>query len=251
MFRVYFILFLLAHVLGDFYLQTGKMAEKKTKSVKWVFIHSLCYLGVMLLTGLTMMSWQMALGATVAAVLHCIIDIIKFIYVSRKSKKRKLTQIIDRNVFFIDQLIHCIILFGIAYWLVSNNVLLQPADVIANFFNILGIPVEQVLNWLFALLLIHKPANIAISKLLMLYKPVNAEEDKKNDKSAGRFIGTVERIIMLIFLSIAQYSAIGLVLTAKSIARYDRISKEKDFAEYYLLGTLISTVIVIVVSFLL
>lgn len=32
-------------------------------------------------------------------------------------------------------------------------------------------------------------------------------------------------------------SAIGLVLTAKSIARYGRISKEKNFAEYYLLGT--------------
>lgn len=51
---------------------------------------------------------------------------------------------------------------------------------------------------------------------------------------------------MLMFLSLGQYSAIGLVLTAKSIARYDRIAKDKDFAEYYLLGTLMSTLIVIV-----
>ena len=42
---------------------------------------------------------------------------------------------------------------------------------------------------------------------------------------------------------------IGLVLTAKSIARYDRISKDKDFAEYYLLGTLLSTAIAIVAAF--
>lgn len=75
--------------------------------------------------------------------------------------------------------------------------------------------------------------------------------DNKEANNAGRFIGTLERIIMLIFLSIGQYSAIGLVLTAKSIARYDRISKEKNFAEYYLLGTLISTVVAIVVSFIL
>lgn len=87
-----------------------------------------------------------------------------------------------------------------------------------------------------------------IQKLLLIYKPKSSEEDKKNDNNAGRFIGTLERIIMLIFLFIGQYSAIGLVLTAKSIARYDRISKEKDFAEYYLLGTLLSTVVVIVVS---
>lgn len=31
-------------------------------------------------------------------------------------------------------------------------------------------------------------------------------------------------------------------MTAKSIARYDRISKDQEFAEYYLLGTLLSTI---------
>ena len=43
-----------------------------------------------------------------------------------------------------------------------------------------------------------------------------------------------------------QFSAIGLVLTAKSVARYNKIAEDKDFAEYYLLGTLLSTVLVIV-----
>ncbi|WP_343250273.1 hypothetical protein [Diplocloster hominis] len=64
-------------------------------------------------------------------------------------------------------------------------------------------------------------------------------------------IGTIERLIMLIFLSLGQYAAIGLVLTAKSIARYDKIVKEPEFAEYYLLGTLLSTVSVIILSFIL
>ena len=119
---------------------------------------------------------------------------------------------------------------------------------------LIGLPIishEFVLSWILALLIIHKPANIAIQKLLLIYKPENKGIDKKTDNKDGRFIGTVERTIMLIFLAIGQYSAIGLVLTAKSIARYDRIAKEKDFAEYYLLGTLISTVVVIVVSFIL
>ena len=43
-----------------------------------------------------------------------------------------------------------------------------------------------------------------------------------------------------------QYSAIGFVLTAKSVARYDKIAKDEKFAEYYLLGTLTSTLCVIV-----
>ena len=53
---------------------------------------------------------------------------------------------------------------------------------------------------------------------------------------------------MLIFLSQSQYTAIAFVLTAKSIARYEKITTEKEFGEYYLLGTLISAVCVVVSS---
>ena len=53
---------------------------------------------------------------------------------------------------------------------------------------------------------------------------------------------------MLFFLSIKQYSSVGLVLTAKSIARYNKIAEDQKFAEYYLLGTLLSTICVLVVS---
>lgn len=40
----------------------------------------------------------------------------------------------------------------------------------------------------------------------------------KRDNNAGRFIGSIERIVMLVLISLGQYSAIGFVLTAKSIA---------------------------------
>ena len=66
----------------------------------------------------------------------------------------------------------------------------------------------------------------------------------------GDFIGTLERIIMVVLMSINQHSAVGLVLTAKSIARYDKISKDQEFAEHYLLGTLLSTLWAVGVSIL-
>lgn len=47
-----------------------------------------------------------------------------------------------------------------------------------------------------------------------------------------------------------QYAAMGLVLTAKSIARYDKITKDERFAEYYLLGTLLSTASVVLCKIL-
>lgn len=58
-----------------------------------------------------------------------------------------------------------------------------------------------------------------------------------DEKKAGGFIGFLESFIIVIFLSINQYFAIGLILTAKSIARYDKISKDQTFVEYYMLGT--------------
>ena len=151
----------------------------------------------------------------------------------------------------MDQLLHLFSLIFITYGIVINDVVVRQWKVVEEFFSIVDISEVQILQWILALLIIHKPANIAIQKLLLVYKPKNKDVDVKTDNNAGRFIGTIERIIMLIFLAIGQYSAIGLVLTAKSIARYDRISKEKDFAEYYLLGTLISTVVVITTSFIL
>ena len=67
---------------------------------------------------------------------------------------------------------------------------------------------------------------------------------------AGRKIGSIERLIMLMFIAMNQYAAMGLVLTAKSIARYDKITKNERFAEYYLLGTLLSTASVVLCKIL-
>ena len=60
---------------------------------------------------------------------------------------------------------------------------------------------------------------------------------------AGRAIGTLERWIMVTLILVGQYGLIGLVLTAKSIARFKKIEQDPEFAEYYLLGTLYSTLI--------
>ena len=58
------------------------------------------------------------------------------------------------------------------------------------------------------------------------------------------------KFLSLILLSLGEYAAVGLVLTAKSIARYDRISKDPAFAEYYLIGTLTSIIMVFVIFIL-
>ena len=68
--------------------------------------------------------------------------------------------------------------------------------------------------------------------------------------NAGQLIGYLERILILLFICATQYSAIGFVLTAKSIVRYDQITSNRKFSEYYLLGTLLSTLLVILFYFI-
>lgn len=64
-------------------------------------------------------------------------------------------------------------------------------------------------------------------------------------EGAGAFIGVVERLAITTLVALQQYGAVGFVLAAKSIARYKKIEEQKGFGEYYLIGTLTSSVIAI------
>jgi hypothetical protein len=57
-----------------------------------------------------------------------------------------------------------------------------------------------------------------------------------NNENRGEWIGVLERIITLTFVLTGSYTAVAFALTAKSIARFKELD-DKDFAEYYLLGT--------------
>lgn len=152
----------------------------------------------------------------------------------------------NSSTFVIDQTLHLICLIVLSYLWAKFNVQIREIPIVSDFFLTTGIPERLAYNWILGLLIVHKPANILIQNLIGSYKPKSEEDENSvNDNKAGRVIGTVERFIMLILIYMNQYSAIGLVLTAKSIARYDRITKDEKFAEYYLLGTLISAGIVI------
>ena len=58
-------------------------------------------------------------------------------------------------------------------------------------------------------------------------------------EKAGAMIGYLERALILTFILVKEYMAIGLVLTAKSITRFEEL-KDRSFSEYFLIGTLSS-----------
>ncbi|QUH27560.1 DUF3307 domain-containing protein [Vallitalea guaymasensis] len=61
----------------------------------------------------------------------------------------------------------------------------------------------------------------------------------KTNQKIGIKIGIIERLLVIIFVAMGQYSAMGLILAVKSITRFEEL-KNKKKSEYYLLGTLLS-----------
>lgn len=66
-------------------------------------------------------------------------------------------------------------------------------------------------------------------------------------KKAGAFIGILERIFTLTLVLVNQYASVALIFAAKSITRFEDL-KNRKFAEYYLIGTLSSILLSVLVG---
>ena len=242
MFKIILLLFLLAHIIGDYYLQSCKLADEKAESIKALIKHCVIYTFSCFIVVIPVFNSRLLIGCIFLSVTHGVIDLLKFLYMKYH---KEITRNKKRNIYILDQALHLMAISTITYIFTVNEYTISILPPLKNITDTIGIPLKQCFLWMIALLLIWKPTNITIKKLLFMYKPDDANENAQ--ENAGGFIGLLERLVMLVLLSISQYSAIGLVLTAKSIARYDKISTNKAFAEYYLLGTLLSAISVMVV----
>ena len=65
--------------------------------------------------------------------------------------------------------------------------------------------------------------------------------------NAGRFIGILERLLIFFFMLQSQYGAIAFILAAKAFTRFKELD-EREFAEYVLIGTLLSATLAVFVA---
>jgi len=66
-----------------------------------------------------------------------------------------------------------------------------------------------------------------------------------NKVRTGKVIGIFERLVVLTIYLTGGVASIGIVIAAKSFARFKHFDN-KDFAEYYLIGTLASVMLAII-----
>lgn len=75
------------------------------------------------------------------------------------------------------------------------------------------------------------------------------KEEKTKELNAGRVIGIFERILIYAFAIGGQLTAISFIIAAKGFARFKTLD-DRNFAEYVLIGTLMSVSISIFVGYL-
>jgi hypothetical protein len=114
--------------------------------------------------------------------------------------------------------------------------------------------VARLSGLLFGLLLLANETNIGIRaafhhlKLEPKQKDDSAHIDRR-EYNAGRVIGILERWLMyLVVVTTGDLGALGFIIAAKGLARMKQL-EDRQFAEYMLVGTLLSAVSAVVVGF--
>jgi hypothetical protein len=134
--------------------------------------------------------------------------------------------------FVVEQSVHVTALTAV--WLTSED---DWRQVPVYFRNLASAQNLLVLLAYFAML---RPSSTLVSSLL---GPLLAKANNKGTlKNAGTLIGYLERVLILTFVLLARWDAIGFLLTAKSILRFNEIKGafQRSMSEYVLLGTLLS-----------
>lgn len=219
------ILQLLAHLVGDFYLQTEKSCKSKADNAfksGHLYIHALITFACAWLFSLTVGYWWAAL---LVAVLHLVIDGLKSICRNLK------------GAFFIDQLLHVAVIVATVMLYNKVGTIALPA----------WLPETKVLLWIVAFVFCLHPANFFIQNIFKDARISIPDSGKEMSlPNAGRVIGNVERMLTMVFVMLGQFEAIGFLLAAKSLLRFRETDTVKS--EYVLVGTLLSFGIAILVG---
>ena len=211
---------LLAHLIGDFLLQPYKWVKHKEHhkaASKYLYFHVLLHFIVMMVLLWNINLWKPIVIITVS---HYFIDIAK-LYATPLFKRKNIP-------FFIDQVLHLLVLYCCAFY---DNLFPHTQALI------------QEIDWVLvtALTFVSFPAAIIMDVLLGGFSK-QFQMDHQSLPNAGKYIGIIERLFVLIFIILGRWEGVGLLIAAKSVFRFNDLkeSNSRQLTEYILIGTLVS-----------
>ncbi len=219
----------LAHLVGDFFLQpTSWVKDKEAKKLRSpkLYLHVCLHIVLIFLVFLSFSVWKLAL---VIGIFHFAIDGFKAFIQTKKNA---------RWLFFLDQILHAATLVFI--WSI-----LYQKYIDFGFLN-------STNYWLliFGGLFLTMPSSVMIRVIINKWIPITQTDAQQSLQSAGKYIGILERLLILVFVLTNHFEAVGFLLAAKSIFRFGDLTDAHDLklTEYVLIGSLLSFGVAIVIA---
>lgn len=235
------VLLLAGHFLGDFLFQSGRMGEAKDRLPVLLWhgaIVTITHLALLV----PFLSGPILAAGLAIGIVHTATDGAKIRWSGGSPGRLRL--------LLLDQAAHLAVIF--AAWFVLRHGFASP--------RYLRIPEPWLGPLVVAAVLVAAIAftwsgGSAIVRGVLEPLAIEPGGGRPGERSSGvqgggHLIGGFERLLALILIVPGQWGALALLMTAKSIARFEEL-KKRPFAEYYLVGTLASLLIAFLVGLLL
>ncbi len=224
---------LIAHALSDFIFQSTKWVKHKNDhkiQSGYLYLHIAI---TFVLTYIALGSWQPIWIPLVIGVSHFAIDLLK-LYIKESPWR-----------FITDQLLHIFVI--VLCWGLYTSQLTSLSNEFVFYWDS-----PKVLIYIASYLLVSIPASILVVELTKKWDLEVNSNSTDSLKNAGKWIGIIERILILTFTLLGSFEPIGFMMAAKSVFRFGDLtnSNDKKRTEYVLVGTLLSFAVSIIVGLL-
>lgn len=198
-------------------------------------------------------------------IIQFIIEFLVNLYIDYSKSKNQVSRefrIMEVVVFFTKQLVQFAIIIKASFLIINY----EPQVQIIKLFVTTTAPITEIgLKKIFIAFylalsggqLISLIYNLVYSNIdcydkklnSIMTKEIEVEQDTEEEKmekakfideiSIGKWIGILERFLIVIFMFINQFSGLAVIISIKTLARF-KMLENKIFGEYYLIGTMVS-----------
>ena len=214
-------------MLADFVLQTRSMIARKHR-LSGLLMHGVVVAIAHLVLLIPFFGAPVLAAVLAITAAHILIDAAK-VALQRRAPSRPLVW------FFADQILHLVVL-ALAWWWLSPRAQV-PLAALA-FIDPSWLTAIAILISAYAFN-VNGMSAIVLGVLAPLGIAPREEGAAHPAPAVGRVIGILERLFTLTLILMDQWAALGLLVAAKSLARFKDL-EERKLAEYYLVGTLVS-----------
>lgn len=161
------------HVIGDFYFRPRKLPGYRD-----ILVKNFCYTLLFLIASIPFWRIQIFVAILVVVFFHLILEIVEHFF-------KELKAISELTLSALDQILHFASILFVVVLCKYNGIQIILLPQVENILKILTINHRDALKWACLLLIICKPSNIIIRKMLISQSVLMKELRKTLEHSSG------------------------------------------------------------------